>query len=181
MDKETSKINFEWRPLLFLLVPLWSVISGFIPAFQVLEYGIIAANGNEPILAGNVGLFQAYLYSSSFVKIFFFAGLISACFIGIYGVFAAFFPLLRRFKTMFFVMIALMVVHGTGYVAGGFLLANYIERFTLDFFASQGRIFDEFSALAIMNLNLLLSMALPTALLIFWVWSGIAIWVRKDG
>lgn len=177
MDK---KVDFNWKPLLFLLIPIWSVVSGFIPAFQNLEYDIIATTSSgDPIGAGQVGLFQAYLYATDFVKIFFFTGLISACLIGIYGVFAAFFPLLRRFKIMYFSILALMILQGTGYVAGGFLLANYIERFSIDYFASQSRIFDEFNALAFMNLNLLLSMAIPALLFLWWVWSGFALRFRK--
>ena len=180
MSNEVTDKKFDWRPLLFLLVPLWSVISGFIPGFQKMDYDLIAVVDGKPVSAGAVGLFQAYLYTSDFVKIFFFAGFISACLIGIYGILAAFLPVLRRFKIMFFAMIALFVLQGTGYMAGGFLLANYIERFSIDYFASQGRIFDEFSALAFMNVNLLFSMGIPAVLLVWWIWSGLAIWFKKD-
>ncbi len=180
MENKPFEIKFDWRPLLLLLVPVWSVVSGFIPGFLNAEYDVIATANGKPISAGAVGLFQAYMYSSDFVKIFFFLGLISAILIGIYGVFAALFPLFRRFKVMFFSLLVLMVLHGTGYMAGGFLLANYVERFSIDYFASQGRIFDDYSALAFMNLNLLLSMALPVVLLVWWTWSCLSIWFKKD-
>ena len=177
MDK---KIVFNWKPLLLLLVPIWSLASGFVPAFRDLEYDVIATTASgDPIGAGSVGLFQSYLYSSDFVKIFFFTGLISAILIGIYGVFASLFPRFRQVKPMFFSLLSLMVLQGIGYVAGGFLLANYIERFSIDYFASKGRIFDEFSALALMNVNLFLSMTLPALLLIWWIWAGLSAMLGK--
>ncbi len=180
MSRLNLKENFDWRPLLFLLFPIWSLISGLIPGFLNMEYDVIAAKGNTPIGAGEVGLFQAYMYSSSFVKFFFFLGLISAILIGIYGVLAAFFPLFRRVKIMVFSILALLVLQGVGYVAGGFLLANYVERFSIDFFTSQGRIFDDYNALTFMNLNLLLSMAIPAIGFVWWIWVSLVTLLHKD-
>ncbi|MBQ7249998.1 MAG: hypothetical protein IJS37_01460 [Bacilli bacterium] len=177
MDKKTK---FEWRPLLFLLIPLWTVIAMFIPGFRDGEYDLVAVEGGKPISAGQVGLFKAYLYSSDFVKIFFFLALISVGLIGIYAVFAAFFPVLRYRRVMVPTIMVLFVLLGVGYIAGAFLLANYVERFTIDYYASQKRIFDDYSALAFMNLNLLLTMAIPAVLFIWWIWTSIAVAVKKN-
>ncbi len=177
---ENKKIRFNWKPLLLLLIPVWSLVSGFIPGFQNAEYDLIAVVDGKTIGAGTVGLFQAYMYATPFVKFFFILGLVSAVVIGIYGVFAALFPLFRGVKAMMIALLVLFALMGTGYIAGGFLLANYMERFSVDYYASQGRIFDDFNGLAFINLNLFLSMGIPGALFIWWVWTSLVHLFKKD-
>lgn len=174
-----DRIRFEWRPLLFLLIPIWTVVSGFLPGFQNSEYDFIAVENGTAIGAGEVGLFKAYSYATVFVKIFFFLGIISVILIGIFAVFASIFPAIRSKKVMIPMIMVLFVLQGVGFVAGGFLLADYVKCFSIDYFASQKRIFDDYNALAFMNLNLLLSMAIPALLFVWWIWVSVATRLKK--
>ena len=165
--------KFRLPPALFLLYPIALCIFAAFPGWGEGRFAIVSYDGNGPVEAGSMSLFDEFIVVGGLCQILFYLGLALAMSVGVYGVIAAFVPKLRTVKAFFVPVLCALTLGMAASAWGHVLLGFRVEAITTDYFLSIDQVVTKSHALTRTTLTFIVSGLLPVFLWIWWLWAFI--------